>query len=78
MSPENEEMRPEYDIRGGERGKYFRQYHEGPLLHVVTTDWVQVQTTESMGRHRRCSTEWVGAEPAYVSLRPVVGRPILQ
>ena len=24
MSPGNEEMRPEYDIRGGVRGTYFR------------------------------------------------------
>ena len=31
MSQENErqeDMRPEYDIRGGVRGKYFDQYHQ--------------------------------------------------
>jgi hypothetical protein len=33
-SDDGEEMRPEYDIRGGERGKYFERYAE--VAEVVT------------------------------------------
>lgn len=41
MSPANdrgekEEMRPEYDLRGGVRGKYYKQYMEG--TNVVLLD----------------------------------------
>ncbi len=41
MSPENDrteadEMRPEYDLRGGVRGKYYQQYREG--TNVVLLD----------------------------------------
>jgi hypothetical protein len=41
MSQENEridedEMRPEYDLRGGVRGKYYKQYAEG--TNVVLLD----------------------------------------
>jgi hypothetical protein len=34
MSPDNDEMRPEYDIRGGERGKYFDRYMQGIKVSV--------------------------------------------
>src|SRR2546427_8243820 len=36
MSQESNEpkMRPEYDIRGGVRGKYFDQYHERPSISI--------------------------------------------
>ena len=30
------EMRPEYEIRGGVRGKYFRQYRETDSVATVT------------------------------------------
>lgn len=35
MSPANDEMRPEYDIRGGERGKYFKRYAEVTAVRVT-------------------------------------------
>jgi hypothetical protein len=43
MSPENErraddEMRPEYDLRGGVRGKYYKQYMEGTNVVLLDPD----------------------------------------
>jgi hypothetical protein len=43
MSPENdarhdEEMRPEYDLRGGVRGKYYKQYMEGSNVVLLDPD----------------------------------------
>ena len=43
MSPENDrgeenEMRPEYDLRGGVRGKYYKQYMEGTNVVLLDPD----------------------------------------
>ena len=42
MSPENDriddEMRPEYDLRGGVRGKYYKQYTAGTNLVLLEPD----------------------------------------
>ena len=43
MSPENEkeaedEMRREYDLRGGVRGKYYKQYMEGTNVVLLDPD----------------------------------------
>ena len=43
MSPENDrgdedEMRPEYDFRGGVRGKYYKQYMEGTNVVLLDPD----------------------------------------
>ena len=43
MSPENDridadEMRPEYDLRGGVRGKYYQQYREGTNIVLLDSD----------------------------------------
>lgn len=40
MSRENNErdMRPEYDIRGGVRGKYFEPYRQGTTVSVKFED----------------------------------------
>jgi hypothetical protein len=43
MNPENdrievEEMRPEYDLRGGVRGKYYQQYKEGTNVVLLDSD----------------------------------------
>ena len=43
MSPENnrddeDEMRPEYDLRGGVRGKYYKQYMEGTNMVLLDPD----------------------------------------
>jgi len=36
-APEDE-MRPEYDLRGGIRGKYFNQYKEGTNVVLLDPD----------------------------------------
>ncbi len=43
MNPENDridqdEMRPEYDLRGGVRGKYYQQYMEGTNVVLLDSD----------------------------------------
>jgi hypothetical protein len=43
MSLENDrldedEMRPEYDLRGGVRGKYYKQYSEGTNVVLLDPD----------------------------------------
>ncbi len=43
MSSENDridqdEMRPEYDLRGGVRGKYFQEYSKGTNLVLLDPD----------------------------------------
>jgi hypothetical protein len=43
MSPENDagqedEMRPEYDLRGGVRGKYYKQYMEESNVVLLDPD----------------------------------------
>ncbi|OGK77006.1 MAG: hypothetical protein A2X53_05130 [Candidatus Rokubacteria bacterium GWA2_70_23] len=42
MSQDNnqQDMRPEYDIRGGVRGKYFDRYREGINIDVPPTPFV--------------------------------------
>jgi len=37
-SPRAEEMEPEYDIRGGERGKYHDRYREGSNVVLLEPD----------------------------------------
>jgi len=32
VSDDRQDMRPQYDIRGGVRGKYFEQYRQGTTL----------------------------------------------
>lgn len=43
MSPQNDranedEMRPEYDLRGGVRGKYYKRYMEGTNVVLLDPD----------------------------------------
>ena len=35
---EADEMRPEYDLRGGVRGKYYQQYREGTNVVLLDSD----------------------------------------
>ena len=67
MSQENEEMRPEYDIRGGVRGKYFRVYGGGVELQDLLR--IHPPETESRGEHAVQSTIQIGAEPIYLTPR---------
>jgi hypothetical protein len=36
--PDRDEMRPEYDIRGGVRGKYYERYQQGTNVVVLDPD----------------------------------------
>ena len=35
---DNDDMRPEYDLSGGVRGKYYRQYQEGTNVVLLDPD----------------------------------------
>jgi hypothetical protein len=37
-----DEMRPEYDLRGGVRGKYFEQYKQGTNVVLLDADVAEV------------------------------------
>jgi hypothetical protein len=37
-TPENDEMRPEYDLRGGVRGKYYERYQQGTNVVLLEPD----------------------------------------
>jgi hypothetical protein len=52
MSQENgaeaaEEMKPEYDIRGGVRGKYYDRYQEGTNVVLLEPDVAAGSMTRS-------------------------------
>jgi len=59
MSPENDrinedEMRPEYDLRGGVRGKYYKQYMEGTNVVLLDADVAAVfRDSESVNQALR-------------------------
>ena len=38
----NDEMRPEYDIRGGVRGKYYERYQQGTNVVLLEPDIAEV------------------------------------
>ena len=40
--PENDEMRPEYDLRGGVRGKYYERYKQGTNVVLLDPDIAKV------------------------------------
>ena len=40
--PASDEMRPEYDIRGGVRGKYYERYQQGTNVVLLEPDIADV------------------------------------
>ena len=51
---EAEEMRPEYDIRGGVRGKYYERYQQGTNVVLLEPDVASVfHDSESVNRALR-------------------------
>jgi hypothetical protein len=66
MSPENDrigedEMRAEYDLRGGVRGKYYKQYVEGTNVVLLDPDVAAVfRDSESVNRALRVLIEAAG------------------
>ena len=59
MSPENDridadEMRPEYDLRGGVRGKYYQRCQEGTNMVLLDSDVAAVfRDSESVNQALR-------------------------
>jgi hypothetical protein len=58
MNQENErdqeDMRPEYDIRGGVRGKYYERYRQGTNVVLLDPDVAAVfRDSESVNRALR-------------------------
>ena len=52
--PAKEEMRPEYDFRGGVRGKYYKQYMEGTNVVLLEPDVAAVfRDSESVNQALR-------------------------
>ena len=41
-SPDPEDMRPEYDVRGGVRGRFYAEYHAGSNLVLLAPDVAEV------------------------------------
>jgi hypothetical protein len=61
MNPENHrieahEMRPEYGLRGGVRGKYYQQYRQGTniVLRYASANWNVAPSSAGPGAER-CS-----------------------
>lgn len=40
--PADDEMRPEYDLRGGVRGKYYERYKQGTNVVLLDADLAKV------------------------------------
>jgi hypothetical protein len=52
--PDADEMRPEYDIRGGVRGKYYERYRQGTNVVLLEPDVAAVfHNSESVNRALR-------------------------
>jgi hypothetical protein len=52
--PDPEEMRPEYDIRGGLRGKYYERYRQGTNVVLLEPDVAAVfPNSDSVNRALR-------------------------
>jgi hypothetical protein len=52
--PRSDEMRPEYDIRGGVRGKYYDRYQQGTNVVLLEPDVAAVfHDAESVNRALR-------------------------
>jgi hypothetical protein len=42
MNDQDDEMRPEYDIKGGIRGKYYEQFKQGTNVVLLEPDLAKV------------------------------------
>ena len=42
--PADDEMRPEYDLRGGIRGKYYERYKEGTNVVLLEPDMAKISS----------------------------------
>ncbi len=74
MSQENEretdEMLPEYDIRGGVRGKYYERYRQGTNVVLLEPDVAAVyHDSESVNRALRALIETARVHPTSSSAK---------
>ena len=58
------EMRPEYDLRGGVRGKYYERYRQGTNVILLDADLAKVfRDSEAVNRALRQFLAEHGAPP---------------
>ena len=82
MNPEpddSEEMRAEYDIRGGVRGKYFLRYTQEPTITVIHTSTGEVIGSITSAKPADMSISITTSMPSYIaSLRRRIqpGNPV--
>lgn len=66
--PEPEEMRPEYDIRGSVRGKYYERYRQGTNVVLLEPDVAAVfHDSESVNRALRMLIDVARGQASAVS-----------
>jgi antitoxin FitA len=54
QEPENDDLEPEYDFSGAERGKYYRRYQQGTNVILLDPDVAQVfKDSESVNQALR-------------------------
>ncbi len=59
-----DEMRPEYDLRGGVRGKYYQRYRQGTNIVLLEPDLAEVfHDSETVNRALRLFLADHGAPP---------------
>ena len=63
--PGDDDMRPEYDLRGGIRGKYYEQYKQGTNVVLLEPDVARVfRDSKSVNEALRQYLSEHGAPPA--------------
>jgi hypothetical protein len=62
-------MRPEYDIRGGERGKYFERYTQATTVSVTFEESTLIVTSTAATPPVGSITRAAVYPPAYPSLK---------
>jgi len=62
---QEDDMRAEYDLRGGVRGKFYKEYREGTNVVVLDADLAEVfRNSETVNRALREYLAEHGAPPA--------------
>jgi len=81
MNPEtyNDDMREEYEIRGGVRGKYYERYRQGPNFVVLDSDAspTEIRRVSTQAEHLPNRRIWVTATQRIVAdLFPLIDRAL--
>jgi hypothetical protein len=66
-SDEREDMRPQYDIRRGERGKYFIRYGQGVTMRVTFEESAWIASSTTSAPELGSITKTAAYPPAYPS-----------